>query len=61
MGYVIIHKITGRYVATPGSEHSYTSKLENARRFRTREAAEKEVCLECEQVFAIESCLMRLS
>lgn len=34
----------GGYVAAPGSRGSYTSKLQNARTFSTREAADRERC-----------------
>jgi len=32
------------YVANPGSKNSYTNKIEKARKFSTKEAAEKEKC-----------------
>lgn len=32
------------YVAIAGSKNSYTSKIEKARKFATKEAAEKEKC-----------------
>lgn len=34
----------GGYVAKPGSEHSYTHKLEDARTWASREDAERERC-----------------
>ena len=48
----IIKKTDGRggYVARPGSASSYTRDLAKAQRFPTREAAERERCLENEQV-----------
>jgi hypothetical protein len=47
--YVLV-RTDGKYVAPPGQEHSYTSKLEDARIFPTRDAAEKERCVENETV-----------
>ncbi len=44
MEYVIVRNEDGKYVAEPGSEHSYTSKLERARRFKTHEAAQADCC-----------------
>lgn len=35
---------SGGYVAQPGSQSSYTQKLEHARRFETKEAADRECC-----------------
>lgn len=32
------------YVANPGSKNSYTNKIEKARKFRTKEEAEKDKC-----------------
>lgn len=49
----IIRREDGKYVARPGSEHSYTSKLEDARVFRTREEADRDCCGN-EQVVPIE-------
>jgi len=34
----------GGYVAMPGSEHSYTQKLENARTFSSKDEANAERC-----------------
>lgn len=48
--FVLQHNKTGKYVARPGSERSYTNRLEEARVFRTREKAEKERCVENETV-----------
>lgn len=33
-----------RYVAQPGSKRSYTTRLQNARVFPTREAAQADAC-----------------
>jgi hypothetical protein len=42
--YVLKRDSDGFYVATPGSVHSYTSKLEHARTFTTREEAQQDAC-----------------
>ena len=43
MGKYVIMR--GRlYVAQPGSKKSYTGRLENARLFSSREAAENDAC-----------------
>lgn len=42
--YVIINNDTGKYTTPPGSERSYTDKLQDARTFATRDAAERECC-----------------
>jgi hypothetical protein len=42
--FVIVNTETHKYVARRGSEHSYTTRLENAETFRTRDAAEKDRC-----------------
>ncbi len=34
----------GKYVARPGSEHSYTKRLEKARVFEDRASAEADAC-----------------
>lgn len=43
-GYVVINSDTGKYVSRPGSARSYTTRLENARIFDTREQAERDKC-----------------
>lgn len=48
--FVLQHNETGKYVARPGSERSYTNRLEEARVFRTLEGAEAERCVESETV-----------
>jgi hypothetical protein len=35
---------SGGYLARPGSQHSYTRKLEHAQTFPTREAAQAQCC-----------------
>ena len=42
--YVIVRNEDGKYVAMPGSKHSYTTRLEFARTFSTREAAQADCC-----------------
>lgn len=42
--YIIKNIETGKYVSRSGSEHSYTAKLQDARTFPTREAAQTECC-----------------
>lgn len=43
-GYVIRSKDTGKYVANPGRNSSYTRDILQARRFPTREAAQADAC-----------------
>jgi len=42
--YVIARNEDGAFVAPPGREKSYTKKLQEARVFRTREAAQRDAC-----------------
>ncbi len=51
--YVIRNTDTGRFVAPPGSEFSYTKTLEAARTFPTRAAAEDEVCFDNEVIIPV--------
>jgi len=44
MKYIIRNNDNGKYVAAPGSSNSYTTKLEKARTFNSREAAEADAC-----------------
>lgn len=44
MAYVIKRVEDGKYVAQPGSEHSYTKRLEKALRFDTRDEAKGNAC-----------------
>lgn len=53
--YVIKNTETEKYVAAPGSEHSYTTKLEKARIFSARADAERELCDDNEVVVALGS------
>ena len=45
----------GGYLAFSGSASSYTHKLENARTFHTKEAAEAECCPENERPVRLDS------
>lgn len=63
-GYVLKHfkdgsRYAGYYVARPGSEHSYTRKLEHAQTFPTREAAQAAACVESEGPVALEDLIGR--
>jgi hypothetical protein len=44
MGSYVIKNSNGRYVCSPGSPSSFTSNPLKARRFSSREAAERECC-----------------
>ena len=57
-GYVIV-RVDGQYVTPPGEEKSYTTRLEDARVFATREAAERERCVENESVVPLAAVLRR--
>ena len=60
--YVIVrHKANGKleYVTPPGSDHSYTDRLEEARVFDTKDKARSEICPDNESVRSIESLLQR--
>jgi len=50
--YVIVRN-DGAFVAPPGRPSSYTNKLQHARTFATREAAERECCPGNERVVEI--------
>lgn len=54
MAYVIKHIETGKYVAPPGQQRSYTRKLELARKFDSLAAAEAECCVENERILTLE-------
>lgn len=42
--YVIQNCDDAKFVARPGSQHSYTNRLQDARVFQTRDDAERERC-----------------
>jgi hypothetical protein len=53
----VLQRDDGKYVAPPGQEHSYTSKLEQAQTFRTAEEADRNRCPENERVVPVSSLL----
>lgn len=44
MPYILKRNEDGAYVARPGSRGSYTVRLQDARVFQTRDAAERDRC-----------------
>ena len=54
MPYVLRNTDTGKYVAHPGSAHSYVVRLEEARQYPTREAAQQDACVDNERVLSLE-------
>lgn len=54
----VIKRDDGKYVAQSGSQNSYTNRLENAKKFDTREAAEADRCGN-EYVVSVDSILGR--
>lgn len=58
-GYVLIRNSDGRYVAPPGMDKSYVDRLEEARVFPTRAAAERERCVDSESVAPLTDLLRR--
>lgn len=48
--YVLVRHSDGKYVARSGSEQSYTKRLEDARKFSSREAAEADRCVQSERI-----------
>lgn len=44
MAYVIQNVDTGKYVSRPGSNHSYTKYLQEARVFPTQGSAHRDAC-----------------
>ena len=56
--YVLKRHEDGKYVALPGSHHSYTTDLRRAQIFPTKEAAEKDKCGN-ESALTVESQLSR--
>lgn len=49
-GVFVIVRNDGKFVAVPGKERSYTTNLQDARTFPTRDAAFKELCVENERI-----------
>lgn len=61
-GYVLRHfkdntKQSLCFVARPGSEHSYTRSLQNARVFASEAEAERDRCVESERVMTVEEAM----
>jgi len=56
MPYVIIRVPDGAYVAQPGAAHSYTTKLEQARIYLTREFADRDRCIGNEIIRSVMDC-----
>lgn len=44
MAYVLRRNEDGKFVTAPGSAKSYTTRIENARRFATLEEANRNKC-----------------
>ena len=55
----VIMRNDGKYVAASGSEPAYTSKLQNAWVYPTRENALQHLCPDNEQILAVSSVLER--
>ncbi len=54
----VIQRTDGQYVSHPGSDQSYTRKLEEAQVFGSKGEAEKELCVENERVIAMKELLL---
>jgi len=50
----VLKRTDGKYVAKPGRHNSYTNSFTNARKFRTKEEAEKDRCIENEYIQKID-------
>ena len=57
--FVIRNTETGRYVTPPGSRGSYTTALQHARTWSTREAAERERCPGNERVLSVDEIMRK--
>ena len=55
----VIQRHDGKFVTYAGQANSYTTKLQNARMFERREAAERETCRENERVVDVRDILRR--
>lgn len=53
----VIQRDDGAFVSRPGSDHSYTRLLQQARTFATRDAAERERCPGNERVLSVEQAM----
>ena len=49
----LLQRTDGLYVAKRGAPHSYTRKMEQAEVFPTRDAAERNRCVENERIVAV--------
>jgi hypothetical protein len=49
----MLKRTDGKYVGKPGSKHSYTTRIDLARVYKTKEEAEKDRCPENEHVVEI--------
>ena len=49
----VLQRRDGKYVAHSGAKNSYTSKLENAHVFRTKEEAEVSRCVDNERTIHV--------
>jgi hypothetical protein len=58
--FVLIRATNGKFVANPGNERSYVTRLRDAWVFPTRDAAEEERCVETEYIAAISDVLLGL-
>ncbi len=56
---VLVRVTDGKYVACPGSDQSYTARLEEAHIFRNQEEAQRNACVENERVEHLALLLMR--
>ena len=53
MPYAIKQTSTGKWVARPGSRHSFTNDISEAAQFDTAKEAQSEACLEGESIWYI--------
>lgn len=49
-GFLLMRTTDRKFVTMPGSEHSYSAAIEDARVYSTREEAEKDRCVENEVI-----------
>jgi hypothetical protein len=53
----VLMRTDGAFVAREGSQSSYTKDLRKARRFPTKEAAERDRCVENERILTMDQAL----
>ncbi len=58
MTLYVLKRIDGLYVAKSGSENSYTNSFTKARKFSTKEKAERDRCIENEYIVEIDPLLL---